>query len=94
MSFPVAPVQGRSLLSDGEWHRLHPLTPLLRGGLVFVVVIGVIVANLRDRLVQLFVPMFAPDFPSDEFAYEGDPIDWVIENNLILIVAAVVVGVL
>ncbi|MBW9122552.1 hypothetical protein JNB63_20930, partial [Microbacterium trichothecenolyticum] len=30
----------RSPLSDGEWHRLHPLTPLLRGGLFLIVVIG------------------------------------------------------
>jgi putative membrane protein len=28
----------RSPLSDGEWHRLHPLTPVLRGGLFLIVV--------------------------------------------------------
>lgn len=88
------PVQGRSQLSDGEWHRLHPLTPLLRGGLVLVVVIGIVIANLRDRLVQLFVPVFLPDLPGDEFEYEGDPVDWVIENNFVLIAAVVVLAVL
>ena len=41
----------RSPLSDGEWHRLHPLTPLLRGGLFLVVIAGIVIANLRDRLV-------------------------------------------
>lgn len=86
--------QGRSPLSDGEWHRLHPLTPLLRGGLVLVVVIGIVIANLRDRLVQLFVPIFIPDMPTDEFDYEGDPVDWVLDNNLLLIAGLVVLGLL
>ena len=96
--FAAGPVrgvtQGRSPLSDGEWHRLHPLTPLLRGGLVLVVVIGILIANLRDRLVQIFVPFVIPDLPSDEFAYEGDPVDWVFENNLLLVAGLVVPGVL
>jgi len=87
---------GRSVLSDGEWHRLHPLTPLLRGGLVLVVVIGVIIANLRDRLVQIFLPMFVPQINPDEYAfeYEGDPIDWVVENNLVLLAGLALVVVL
>ena len=46
------PAAVHSDMSDGEWHRLHPLTPLLRGGLFLVVVIGIIIANLRDRLVS------------------------------------------
>ncbi|MGJ0202730.1 PH domain-containing protein [Leucobacter sp. gxy201] len=40
--------------ADG-WRRLHPLSPLLRGGIVLVVVIGIVVANFRDRFVELFV---------------------------------------
>ena len=40
---PHAPAREvRSPLSDGEWHRLHPLTPLLRGGLVFVAIVGIV----------------------------------------------------
>ena len=77
----------RSPLSDGEWHRLHPLTPLLRGGLFLVVVIGIIVANLRDRLLFLFLPAFAPDIPAEDledFEGSGDPIDFIIANNLYL----------
>ena len=35
-------------LADGEWHRLHPATPFLRGGIAFVAIIGVIVVNARD----------------------------------------------
>jgi putative membrane protein len=86
----------RSPLSDGEWHRLHPLTPLLRGGLFLIVVIGIIVANLRDRLVYLFLPGLVPELsPEDIEDWEGsgDPIDWIIANNLywLALVAVLVV---
>jgi len=86
---PTPPPQElvRSPLSDGEWHRLHPLTPLLRGGLFLVVVIGIIVANLRDRLVFLFLPVFAPDLPAEELEEwegSGDPIDFIVVNDLYL----------
>ncbi|MFD1201688.1 PH domain-containing protein [Leucobacter albus] len=41
--------------ADSEgWRRLHPLSPLLRGGLVLVVLVGVIIANFRDLFVRLF----------------------------------------
>lgn len=95
----VAPPQAlvRSPMSDGEWHRLHPLTPLLRGGLFLVVVIGIIVANLRDRLVFLFLPALAPDLPAEEleeFEGSGDPIDFIVANNLYLAAGIAVVVVL
>jgi putative membrane protein len=58
---------------------MHPLTPLFRGGLVLVIVAGVIIANLRDRIIYIFIP--------DEFEGEvpEDPVDFVLENNLILL---------
>jgi putative membrane protein len=91
----------RSPLSDGEWHRLHPLTPLLRGGLFLIVVIGIVVANLRDRLLVIFLPWIAPDlggeFDEDLAEWEGsggDPIDFIIANNLYLVAALTVLGVL
>ncbi|WP_169583149.1 MULTISPECIES: PH domain-containing protein [Microbacterium] len=90
----------RSPLSDGEWHRLHPLTPLLRGGLFLLVVIGIVIANLRDRLLFLFLPGLAPSFDEDvpddivEWETSGDPIDFVIANNLYLVAALAVLGVL
>jgi len=52
--------------TDGEWHRLHPATPLLRGGIVFIAVFGFVLSNLRERLIGFFVG--APE-------YSGDPID-------------------
>ncbi|WP_434318579.1 PH domain-containing protein [Leifsonia sp. P73] len=72
---PGAPLPGGPLnaaeraaerFTDGEWHRLHPATPLLRGGIVFIAVLGFVLSNLRERLVGFFVG--APDLG-------GDPID-------------------
>jgi putative membrane protein len=85
----------RSPLSDGDWHRLHPLTPLLRGGLFLLVMLGFVVANLRDRLVNVFLPWFAPGADLEdieEFEGSGDPIDFVIANNLYLVAVLAVLG--
>lgn len=76
------PARVRSPLSDGEWHRLHPLTPLLRGGLVLLVVAGIVISNLRDRLIDTFLP--------GGVDVEGDPIDYVFEHDLVFIVLGLV----
>ncbi len=86
-----ARVAVRSPYSDGEWHRLHPLTPLLRGGLSLLVIVGLIVANLRERLLELFFPVFT-DLPPGELP--PDPVDFLLANNLILIAAGVALAVL
>lgn len=85
------PVEVRSPLSDGEWHHMHPLTPLMRGGLTLVVVVGVVIANFRDRLISTFVPMMGDEF---DYVDEGDPIDFIVSNDLVLLAALVVLGVL
>lgn len=87
----------RSPLSDGEWHRLHPLTPLLRGGLVLIVVIGIVITNLRDRLLFVFLPWLSPDIRDEVGQWEGsggDPIDFIVANNLYVVAALVVLVVL
>lgn len=81
----------RSPYSDGQWHRLHPLTPLLRGGLTLLVIIGVIVANLRERVVEFFFPVFI-DLPPGELP--PDPVDYILANNLILIAGGATLAVL
>jgi putative membrane protein len=95
----AAPVATRSPLSDGEWHRLHPLTPLLRGGLVLVIVAGIAIANFRDRLLGDFVPWLMPWLGPDvdvDVDFGDDPIDWIFSRNLIgwalLAVVAVVLA--
>ncbi|TFC16521.1 hypothetical protein E3O19_07105, partial [Cryobacterium algoritolerans] len=76
-------------LADGEWHRLHPASPLLRGGIFIVAVLGFIVANLRERLIDFFfgVP-----------GYGGDPIDEIMRRGAVgwalLIVAVLLVLIL
>ena len=90
------PALVRSPLSDGEWHRMHPLSPLLRGGLALIVIIGVVIANLRDRLIAIFVPgLSGGQIDAEEWEeYDGggDPIDWVLANNLVVVALLVVLG--
>lgn len=87
---PTALAPVRSPLSDGQWHRLHPLTPVLRGGLFLIVVTGIVITNLRDRLVVWLFPGLA-----EWQEYEGgDPVDYIWANNLWLIAGLVVLGIL
>ncbi|WP_438854011.1 PH domain-containing protein [Agromyces sp. M3QZ16-3] len=76
-------------LADGEWHRLHPASPLLRGGLVFIAVLGFVLANLRERVVEVFVLFFAPgaeppgetpDFGGD---WAEDPVTGIVAHGLV-----------
>ncbi|MDZ8276543.1 PH domain-containing protein [Microbacterium aquimaris] len=80
----------RSPLSDGDWHRMHPLTPLFRGGLVLVIVSGIIIANLRDRVIDVLFDGFFPG----GFTGAEDPIDFVLGHDLVLVVLLGVLGVL
>ncbi len=74
----------RTDLTDGEWHRLHPATPLLRGGIFMVAIIGFLIANLRERLIEVF---------TGGEHYSGDPIDAIYESGAtgwaLLIIAGV-----
>ncbi len=81
-------------LADGEWHRMHPLTPLFKGGLVLLIVAGITFANLRDRVIAWFVNLFTPSEAHYNEYSSGDPVDWVLENNLILVALLVLLGIL
>jgi putative membrane protein len=72
-------------LADGNWHRLHPATPLLKGGIALIAMLGIIIANLRERLIDLFVGSGQPG---------EDPIDWILNEGLLPIVLGVVAVVL
>ena len=90
MTAAVRPARETNL-ADGEWHRLHPASPLLRGGLVFIAVLGFIIANLRERVVDMFLVLFAPDLGDDiDVRYENwqndwanDPIGGIVSNGLV-----------
>lgn len=80
-------------LADGEWHRVHPLSPLLRGGLVLLAVLGVIIANLRERAVDVFIVIFAPDLRGYS-PQGGDPMSDIVERGYLGIGVLAVGGVL
>lgn len=90
---PHRPVASDSL-ADGDWHRLHPLTPLFKGGLVLIVVAGIVLNNFRDRIIFGFVNLFTPEEAHVDEYSGGDPVDWVLANNLILVALLVVLGAL
>ncbi|MHC5797801.1 PH domain-containing protein [Lacisediminihabitans sp. FW035] len=75
ISAPVSVPTVVARLTDGEWHRLHPATPLLKGGFVLIVVLGYVVSNLRERVLGLFLPRFDDG---------GDPVDYVLSHGIIL----------
>lgn len=82
-------------LTDGQWHRMHPMTPLLKGGIVLLVIIGIIISNLRDRIVGWFIRLFgvAGESNRPDNDYNGDPIDWLISNDMVLLGSAVALGI-
>ncbi|MBK4348477.1 PH domain-containing protein [Lacisediminihabitans changchengi] len=84
-SVPVTSAAGR--LADGQWHRLHPASPLLRGGIVLIAVLGFVVSNLRERLVELFLPRYGG-------GDQGDPVEYVLAHGIVLQVLGVIAGVL
>lgn len=49
MSEPVAPAPGAQV---GEWQRMHPLSPLLRGGVVLLAILGYALSQLADRVLD------------------------------------------
>jgi putative membrane protein len=47
-------VRAAEQLTDGNWHRLHPATPILKGGIALIAIAGAIIANLREALIESF----------------------------------------
>lgn len=100
MSAPQLPPSPSSLadgdssatLANGEWHRMHPLTPLFKGGLALIVIAGIVIANMRDRLITWAVELFTPEEAHYGDYTGGDPVDWVLSNNLILVALLSVLG--
>ena len=92
---PPAPVGGPipDGLADGEWHRLHPATPLLRGGLYLIAIIGIVIANLREQLIEWFLPgIICP--PGEPVCVEPDPFSYLIEEGYLVIGLLVALGLL
>jgi putative membrane protein len=71
---------------------MHPLTPLFKGGLALIIIAGIVIANMRDRLITWVVALFAPEEAHYGDYSGGDPVDWVLSNNLILVALLSVLG--
>ena len=74
-----------NVLADGEWHRLHPATPLLKGGIALLAIITFMLYNLRDTFINTL-------FGGPE--EEGDPVDWLLGHYAFWLIALVVIGAL
>ncbi|ALD14087.1 hypothetical protein AES38_03815 [Clavibacter capsici] len=75
---PAAEARIAEELTDGGWHRLHPATPLLRGGVVFLLAIGFLVSSLREQIVERFVP------GRDQADGESDLIPLLVESGALI----------
>jgi putative membrane protein len=75
-------------LADGEWHRLHPATPLLKGGFVIIVIAGYFINSARQQLIDL---VFGAPHAHDD----GDPVAFLTAHGrlpiALLIIAAVLI---
>jgi len=71
-------------LANGEWHRLHPATPLLKGGIALVAIIGFGVYNLRDAFIET---LFGGGGSGDE-----DPVSWLLGHTAFWVIALAVLG--
>ena len=92
----VAPgiVPAATDFADGEWHRLHPATPLFRGGLAFIAIIGVLIVNLRDRFFELFFGDQQVNLPPTGGDLESDALDFIVREELVLVALLVALGIL
>lgn len=50
----TAEAGGATAQAPTPWHKLHPLTPVIDGGLVLIIIVGIIIANLRDIFINAF----------------------------------------
>lgn len=80
---PVARIQATEL-TDGDWHRLHPATPLLKGGIALIVILGIVITNMRDVFIEMVIGVPGED---------GNIFTMIVENGLIgLVLLGVALG--
>ena len=80
--------------ADAEgWRRLHPLSPLLRGGLALIVVAGIVITNFRDRFVELvFAGQLWESGDLEGVIDEQDMFAFLAERGLLLVALGAVLG--
>lgn len=85
----VPTLSSAASLRDGRWYRLHPLTPVLQGGLVVAGVVGFVVAALWETIILRAILMVA-GVEDDEIATTdslSNLIDWAVSFGAIVALA-------
>ncbi|TBN58635.1 hypothetical protein EYE40_11465 [Glaciihabitans arcticus] len=62
---------------------MHPLTPLLKGGIALVAILGYFVYQAREVLIDRFLGVGNG---------EGDPLVWLVESDFLLLAIGVIIG--
>ncbi|HWL01555.1 MAG TPA: PH domain-containing protein [Microbacteriaceae bacterium] len=78
-------------VADGEWHRLYPATPFLRGGIVVIAILGYLIVQFRDVFIGIFIGTVAGREPHE------DPMTrWLLEHSALalLIVFGLLVAII
>ncbi|GAB3401427.1 PH domain-containing protein [Schumannella luteola] len=70
-------------LADDEWHRLHPATPLLRGGLLLIAIGGFLFAQFRERLLDFVIGVADGRGQRGGGGRDRDPVDWLINSGYV-----------
>lgn len=91
-----APTRRAQTYADGDWHRLHPLTPVLRGGLAVAAIAGVFLATVWDQALSAVSNYLVyQEFPDTEIG-ELPPLPFggslLVGTALIVLVAALGAG--
>ena len=78
--------------ADGSWHRLHPLTPLLQGGLFVAAIIGVVLATFWDLLLTQLTALIVYQRLPDDSATELPPLPPVSQLVVFFLVALIAIA--
>lgn len=81
-------------LVDGDWHRLHPATPFLKGGIALIVMLGILVSIFRDRLIALVVPdEWESELPEDAFGdFVLGRLLWFVGGTIVLVLLGILLA--
>lgn len=91
---PTPTLREAQSLRDGRWYRLHPATPVLRGGVIAVGIAGLSFAWLWETVVLrvIFSVIGIDDTEAPEIDFVGGIIDSVSNFSLSFLVVAAVIG--
>jgi putative membrane protein len=88
---PTPTLKDASSLRDGRWYRLHPLTPVLQGGLVIAGLLGFVVAALWEtvilRIILVLIGVDPDEAPESDTLFRL--IDWITSFAGVILVVGI-----